>query len=101
MAMELRNRIKTDLNMDVPLVKFMEGFSVASLATLVNEQINEQLAKNDFAIQEGNQNEVQIDISHVDNLKNHAGEMLEKIDQITDEEIDVLLNSMLSEEKRE
>ncbi len=100
MAMELRNRIKTDLNMDVPLVKFMEGFSVASLATLVNEQINEQLAKNDFAIQEEAQKEVQIEISHVDNLKDNAGEMLGKLDQITDEDVDVLLNSMLSEEKR-
>jgi malonyl CoA-acyl carrier protein transacylase len=39
MAVELRNRIQTDLGVDVPLVKFMEGFSVATLATLVSEQL--------------------------------------------------------------
>ncbi|MBW4457032.1 MAG: SDR family NAD(P)-dependent oxidoreductase [Nostoc indistinguendum CM1-VF10] len=41
MALELRNRFKTDLGVDVPIVEFMEGCSVASLATLVSEQLTQ------------------------------------------------------------
>ncbi|GJD22780.1 hypothetical protein RIVM261_077360 [Rivularia sp. IAM M-261] len=45
MAVELRNRLKTDLGVDVPVVKFIEDICVASLATEVNERIT-QIDKN-------------------------------------------------------
>ncbi|MCP4702330.1 MAG: amino acid adenylation domain-containing protein [Gammaproteobacteria bacterium] len=35
MAVELRNRIKTDLDVDVPVVKFMQGFSIVNLAAQI------------------------------------------------------------------
>jgi NAD(P)-dependent dehydrogenase (short-subunit alcohol dehydrogenase family) len=38
MALQLRNRIKTDLGVDVPVVKFLAGLSVAGLATLLEAQ---------------------------------------------------------------
>ncbi len=41
MAVDLRNRVKTELEVDVPMVKFMEGFSVASLATLLSKQLTD------------------------------------------------------------
>lgn len=41
MALDLKNRVKTDLLVDVPVVKFMEGFSVASLAVQVIKQLTE------------------------------------------------------------
>ena len=36
-AVKLRNRLRTDLEVDVPAVKFMEDFSVTSLATQVRQ----------------------------------------------------------------
>ena len=41
-ALELRNRVKTELGVDVPVVKFLEGFSIASLAMQVIEQLTAQ-----------------------------------------------------------
>ncbi|NJM69719.1 MAG: acyl carrier protein [Scytonema sp. RU_4_4] len=38
-AVKLRNRLRTDLEVDVSAVKFMEDFSVTSLATQLSEQI--------------------------------------------------------------
>lgn len=39
MAVELRNRVKTTLGVDISIVKFIEGISVATLATEINEQL--------------------------------------------------------------
>jgi acyl transferase domain-containing protein len=38
MALQLRNRIKNDLGVDVPMVKFLAGISIASLAAQLQEQ---------------------------------------------------------------
>lgn len=38
-AVKLRNRVRTDLEIDVSAVKFMEDSSVASLATQLNEYL--------------------------------------------------------------
>ncbi|BAY46056.1 beta-ketoacyl synthase [Scytonema sp. HK-05] len=38
-AVKLRNRLRTDLEVDLSAVKFMEDSSVASLATQLNEQL--------------------------------------------------------------
>src|SRR5262249_21678651 len=39
MSIELKNAIKTNLGIDVPVVKFLEGISVDRLGTLLNEQL--------------------------------------------------------------
>lgn len=41
MALELRNRLKTDLGVDLPVVKFLAGISVANLAALLHEQLSD------------------------------------------------------------
>ncbi|NER24032.1 MAG: amino acid adenylation domain-containing protein [Symploca sp. SIO1C2] len=41
MAVELRNRVQTDLGVDVPIVKFLEDISIVSLATEVNGQLTQ------------------------------------------------------------
>ena len=38
-AVKLRNRVRTDLEVDVPAVKFMEDTSVVNLATQLSQQI--------------------------------------------------------------
>jgi acyl carrier protein len=44
MAVELKNRISTDLSINVPMVKFLQGFSVAEAATLLLDQLTAQAA---------------------------------------------------------
>jgi aryl carrier-like protein len=39
LAVKLRNRLRTDLEVDLSTVKFMEDSNVASLATQLNEQL--------------------------------------------------------------
>ncbi|MDJ0897245.1 MAG: type I polyketide synthase [Xenococcus sp. MO_188.B8] len=41
MAVELRNRVQTDLAVDVPIVKFIEDISIVDLATEVNGQLTQ------------------------------------------------------------
>ena len=41
MAFELRNRLKTDLGVDLPVVKFLAGISVADLAALLHGQLSD------------------------------------------------------------
>ncbi len=41
MVIELKNRVRTELGVDIPTVKFMEGQSVASIATHVSRQLTE------------------------------------------------------------
>jgi acyl carrier protein len=38
-AVKLRNKLRTDLELDIPVVQFMQDFSVVDLATQVSEQI--------------------------------------------------------------
>lgn len=49
MALHLRNRLKTALTVDVPIVKFIEDTSIADLVTKVLVvEVNEKLSKNTF-----------------------------------------------------
>ncbi|NET58108.1 MAG: FkbM family methyltransferase [Symploca sp. SIO2E6] len=41
-AIQLRSRVKTEFSVDVPMVKFMEGLSIAGLAELVDQQSGDQ-----------------------------------------------------------
>ncbi len=41
MAVELRNRVQTDLGVDVPIVKFIEDISIVDLAIEVNDQLTQ------------------------------------------------------------
>ncbi len=39
MSVELKNEIKTNINVDVPVVKFLEGINVTTLVSLLDEQL--------------------------------------------------------------
>jgi acyl transferase domain-containing protein/acyl carrier protein len=45
MALEMCNQIQTDLGVNVPIVKLMEGICLSSLATLISEQLLEMIPK--------------------------------------------------------
>ncbi|MEM6404915.1 MAG: beta-ketoacyl reductase, partial [Cyanobacteria bacterium P01_D01_bin.116] len=40
-ALELKNRLQTDLGVDLPIIKFMEDISTTDLVTQVNEQLTQ------------------------------------------------------------
>jgi acyl transferase domain-containing protein len=83
MAVELRNKVRKELGVDVPIVKFMEGSSVVDLATQVSLQLTE----------------TELETQNMDtgiNLENPE-DMLANLDQLSDEEVDALLNTNLAE----
>jgi len=41
MSIELRNKIQSELEVDVPITKFMEGITIAALSNQLNEQLNQ------------------------------------------------------------
>jgi len=71
MALELRSRIKTHLEVELKVSKFVEGVSISDLATEVNEQL-EQIETN----QENNlENEEQINSAEGNNIDWLEGEL--------------------------
>ena len=84
MAVELRNRIKIDSALDVPLVKFMEDFSVSSLAAEMNRLLEASHASRP-PVETGSERQ----LKGVSPLE--AGRILSRLDQLTDEEVETLL----------
>jgi acyl carrier protein len=77
MAVELRNRLRAQLGLDVPLVRFMEDVSTAALAA----ELTLQLAQADPTAA----------------LAEPIDPLLAKLDALTDAEVDVLLDAALAE----
>jgi acyl transferase domain-containing protein/acyl-CoA synthetase (AMP-forming)/AMP-acid ligase II/acyl carrier protein len=79
MAIELKNRIEADLGVTVPMVKFLEGPSVRDLAGYVAEHLIPLLAAPPTA----------------DGLDAHAaGDLLSRLDDLSDDQVDALLAEM-------
>jgi myxalamid-type polyketide synthase MxaD len=92
MAVELKNRIAVDLKVNVPVVKFLQGFSVDQAVTQVMEQLTAEAANPTTPLapavaQPGEQG--------------NAEHLLANLDQLSDEKVDSLLTDMLAEEKNE
>ncbi len=79
MAIELKNNIETALGIVVPLVKFIEGNSTAQLAIEILEQLMATSKKINEKIQ--------------------AEKFLAKLDQLSDTEVNELLNELVLEEE--
>jgi malonyl CoA-acyl carrier protein transacylase len=82
MAVELRTMMKNELDIDVPMVNLMEGISVTDLTTQIKQQLTQ----------------AHTSPTTVATAQSLEEQMLTKIDQMNDEEMDALLNS-LSDEK--
>ncbi|MGK7942439.1 MAG: type I polyketide synthase [Crocosphaera sp.] len=50
MAIELRNQIRKELNLEIPIVQLMEDASISSLAMYLKEQFNETLASTNVVL---------------------------------------------------
>jgi len=90
MAVELKNRIAVDLKVNVPVVKFLQGFSVDQAVTQVLDQLaadaaNPMTPLAPAVAQPGDQR--------------NAERLLANLDQLSDEQVGSLLTDMLDEEK--
>ena len=90
MAVELRNRIALDLNVNIPLVKFLQDFSVDQAVTQVLEQLGAEPADPPALLAPAG--------AGLDDQQD-AEHLLASLDQLTDEQVSSLLADMLSEHK--
>ena len=90
MAVELKNRIALDLKVNIPLVKFLQDFSVDQAVTQVLEQLGTEAAKPTapLAPADAGLGEQQ-----------DAERLLASLDQLTDEQVSSLLADILDEHK--
>lgn len=81
MAVELKNRIAVDVGVNVPMVKFLQGFSVAEAATQILEQLTAEAAAPSRPV------------AGID------GSLLENLDELSDEQVLSMLTDMLAIEE--
>jgi myxalamid-type polyketide synthase MxaE and MxaD len=92
MAVELKNRIAVDLKVNVPVVKFLQGFSVDQAVTQVLEQLTTEVTNPTTPLAP----------AVVQSVEQHDAERtLANLDQLSDANVDSLLADMLAEEKNE
>lgn len=89
MALEMKNRLESELGVAVPVVRFLEGINVAELTTLLLDQLtkNVPVTTNVNTLSTNNH---QDDPSQMLNGQS-AVELLAKLDTLPEDEIDALL----------
>jgi acyl transferase domain-containing protein/acyl carrier protein len=93
MAVELRNRIAIDLGVKVPVVKFLQGFSVDEAVTQVLDQLTAEGSSPPAPLAPAvTQQQDPIE-------KQNAEQLLANLDQLSDEKVDSLLTDMLADER--
>ncbi len=103
MAVELRNQIRDDLSVDIPMVKFMEGITLQTLekevlTLLAESESHHELSSPVALIQETIQEEQSVSVDIEQDIEpEDAGQLLMHIDKLSEEEIEKLLGKMLSE----
>jgi myxalamid-type polyketide synthase MxaE and MxaD len=93
MAVELKNRIAVDLKVNVPVVKFLQGFSVDQAVTQVLDQLAAEVANPTTPLAPAATQQKE----HID--QGNAEQLLANLDQLSDEKVDSLLTDMLADEK--
>ena len=94
MAVELKNRIAVDLKVNVPVVKFLQGFSVDQAVTQVLDQLAAEARQPVGAARPGNYHS-----RRSTSTTENAEQLLANLDQLSDEKVDSLLTDMLADEK--
>ncbi len=93
MAVELKNRIAVDLKVNVPVVKFLQGFSVAQAVTQVLDQLAAEAANPSAPLAPA----ITQQKGHID--KENAEQLLVNLNQLSDDKVASLLTDMLADEK--
>jgi myxalamid-type polyketide synthase MxaE and MxaD len=92
MAVELKNRIAVDLGVNVPVVKFLQGFSVHQAVTQILDQLAAEVPNPTTPLAQA----VTQQEEHMD--QRNAEQLLENLDQLSDEKVDSLLTDILADE---
>jgi len=102
MALEMTNRLKKDLHIDVPMVNLIEGVSIIELAKLANQKLFEPVPGEPFH----SQSEASFDTAQDRTVLHTPGERVPseqlysetiEVHHLSDAEVDELLKKMLSE----
>jgi NAD(P)-dependent dehydrogenase (short-subunit alcohol dehydrogenase family) len=88
MAVELKNRISADLGVNVPMVKFLQGFSVAQAATQLLEQLTAEV-DSPSAIRP---------VALARETDQIGKTLLDTIDELSDEQVNSMLADMLTKD---
>jgi acyl carrier protein len=89
MAVELKNRIAVDLKVNVPVTKFLQGFSVDQAITQVFDQLAAETTNPTTPLAQA--------VARPGEPRN-AERLLANLDQLSDEQVGSLLTDMLREE---
>jgi len=89
MAVELKNRIAVDLGVNVPMVKFLQGPSVVQAATQILDQLTAELSSSSAQLASVTQSQKEYENG------DGNGQLLAKLDQLSDEEVNSLLTDIL------
>jgi acyl carrier protein len=96
MAVELKNRIAVDLGVNVPMVKFLQGPSVAQAATQILDQLTADFSTSSIPPAPARaQRQEKYKREEYKNGDDANGQLLAKLDQLSDEEVNSLLTDML------
>jgi myxalamid-type polyketide synthase MxaB len=95
MAVELRNRVEADLQVNIPLAHFLEGTSISQLVVLVMDKFTDTTgaSADGMAVLPANHTETN---GHSVEQKN-AQQLLTELDQLSDEQVNLLLSNLLTE----
>ena len=97
MAVELRNRLRNELGVEMPLVGFLEGLSVQQVAERVQEKLEESPASATSATESSaaaHKPEEPAPRSDQETWR-----LLQNLDGLSDDEVDALLSAALKEEQ--
>ncbi|WP_299411529.1 type I polyketide synthase [Acaryochloris sp. IP29b_bin.148] len=97
MAIQLRNTLKGNMGVNIPMVQFMEGLTVNGLTAQAEMQLREVSAPAE-SLSEPDQSRDKLDHQNQTSHKSEAEQALENLEQLADDEVDSLLNSMLSQD---
>ncbi len=91
MAVELKNRISADLGINVPMVKFLQGFSVVQAGTQLLDQLTAQ-SERASDLQPSVLQAPERDSDAIDE------DLLSNLDQFSDEQVNSMLTDMLTKD---
>jgi NADPH:quinone reductase-like Zn-dependent oxidoreductase/SAM-dependent methyltransferase/acyl carrier protein len=91
MMVELKNRLEKELGISIPTVELMRGPSIKKLAHVLDVQLNGTAAP-----AAGRENKVKTDTTQEISSEN-AEELLQKVDYLSDREVDSLLDRLVGE----
>jgi acyl transferase domain-containing protein/acyl carrier protein len=85
MAVELKNRISLDLGINVPMVKFLQGFSIAQAATQLFDQLTDDVAGSSIPTLRLTNDDIQEELSA-------------NVDDLSDEQVNSMLTELLTKD---